>query len=168
MTVFTVMGVAGSGKSTLGRLLATALHLPLVEADDFHPPSNLHKMAAGIPLSTEDRRPWIDALTAELRRLGTSCVLACSALDPTIRRWLADGIPDQLVFIVLRAPRALLESRLRARPGHFFHPALLDSQLAAFDPPADALVLSAAGDPAVLCERIVTELRQQRRLPSPG
>lgn len=164
MTVFTVMGVAGSGKSTLGRCLAAALRLPFVEADDFHPPSNLRKMAAGIPLSTADRRPWIDALTAELRRLGTPCVLACSALDPTVRRWLADGIPDELVFIVLRAPRALLESRLRARMGHFFHPALLDSQLAAFDPPADALVLSAIADPTVLCEHIVTELQQRGSL----
>lgn len=165
MTVYVVMGVAGSGKSTVGRMLAQALSLPFVEGDDFHSPSNRRTMAGGTPLSNEDRRPWIDAITAELGRREGSCVLACSALDATVRRWLLDGLHDDAVFIVLHAPRPRLEARLRARTGHFFDPALLDSQLATFDPPRDALTLRADEEPSALCDRIVEELRRRGQLP---
>lgn len=161
MTVFTVMGVAGSGKSTIGRRLARALALPFVEGDDFHPPKSRACMAAGVPLTAEDRRPWIEAITTAVNQLEGSCVLACSALDPTVRGWLVEGVRDECVLLVLVAPRALLESRLRARTGHFLGPELLDSQLEAFDPPADALTFAADEEPGALCERIVAALRER-------
>jgi gluconokinase len=161
MTIFTIMGVAGSGKSTIGRWLARALSLPFVEGDAFHPPHNRARMAAGVPLTSEDRRPWIEAITTACNQLEGSCVLACSALDPTVRGWLVEGVRDECVLIVLEAPRALLEARLRARTGHFFGPELLDSQLAAFDPPADALTFAADDEPGVIGERIVRALRER-------
>jgi len=161
MTIFTIMGVAGSGKSTIGQHIARSLSLPFVEGDDFHTPQSRARMAAGMPLTSEDRRPWIEAIVTALNQREGSCVLACSALDPTVRSWLVDGLRDACVFLVLVAPRAPLEARLRARTGHFVGPELLTSQLEAFEPPADALTFAANEVPEALCARIVSALRER-------
>src|SRR5579883_3513106 len=129
--VILVMGVAGAGKTTVGRLLAQRLGFRFADADDLHPPENVARMRAGLPLREEDRAPWL----AALRRLidgwlehGEDAVLACSALRASHRRQLGAGRPGvRLVF--LHAPPALLAARLAARKGHFAGPALLESQL---------------------------------------
>ena len=153
-----VMGVSGSGKTTVGRALAVALGWSFVDADDFHPPANRAKMAAGRPLDDADRTPWLDALRAHLdrcRQRREPCVLACSALKAGYRAQLvADPASVRVVF--LHGSRALLRSRLAARRDHFMPPELLDSQLAALEPPTAtaALALDIAASPPVLVENI--------------
>ncbi len=132
------MGVAGAGKSLVGAALARALALQFVEGDSFHPPANLQRMAAGIPLTDHDRQPWLQSLAAELdaaQRAGTGLVLSCSALKRRYRDTLR-GPARAVQFIMLRGDRALLAQRLAERHGHFMSPALLDSQLATLEEPA--------------------------------
>lgn len=139
--IIVVMGVAGSGKTTHGRALASALGWDFADADDFHPQANIVKISAGTPLTDADRAPWLASLRADLEaRLSTEkpIVLACSALKQAYRDTLwADRPRMRLVF--LDGPRDLLASRLAARPGHFAGPDLLDSQLRDLEPPADAI-----------------------------
>lgn len=139
--VIVVMGVAGSGKTTHGRALAAELGWDFADADDFHPPANIAKMSAGVPLADSDRAPWLALLRAEIeRRLAADrpLVLACSALKQAYRDALwADRPRMRLVF--LDGPRELLAARLGARAGHFAGPALLESQLRDLEPPADAV-----------------------------
>lgn len=151
--VVVLMGVAGSGKSTVGSALAGALGWRFLDADAFHPPANIARMAAGVPLNDDDRAPWLAALRAAIDAAiaaDSRTVLACSALKASYRRLLAiDG--RRVVLVFLHGPRALLAARLAARSGHFAPPSLLDSQLATLEPPGDdALVLDVAAPPAVL------------------
>ena len=133
-----VMGVSGSGKTTVGQGLATELGLELIEGDDYHPPENVDKMASGIPLTDEDRRPWLRTLAELLadrhaRRQGT--VLACSALRRPYRDLLRSAVPaDETFFVQLDADRETLRSRMKSRKGHYMPPALLESQLATLEP----------------------------------
>jgi gluconokinase len=139
--VIVVMGVAGSGKTTHGRALASALGWDFADADDFHPPANVAKMSAGSPLTDADRAPWLASLRAEIeRRLAAEkpFVLACSALKQAYRDALwADRPRMRLVF--LDGPRELLAQRLASRSGHYMPAALLESQLADLEVPADAV-----------------------------
>jgi len=140
------MGVAGSGKTTVGRRLAAELGVEFHDADDHHPPANVTKMATGRPLSDVDREPWLAALRellASARAQGRSTVLACSALADGHRQrlGLAPGT-DALVY--LRASPALVRERLRRREGHFMREEMLDSQLAVLEEPADAIVIEAS------------------------
>lgn len=137
-----VMGVAGSGKSTVGRAVADDLALPFFEADDYHPAANRERMASGIALSDAQRRPWIDALVQALRGNDAPLtVLACSALTPSVRCWLEEGFPGTVAYILLAGSRELIGRRLESRKGHFAGSALLDSQFAALAPPAGALTV---------------------------
>ncbi|AUM74987.1 gluconokinase [Paracoccus jeotgali] len=132
-----VMGVSGAGKSTTGRALAAKLGREFIEGDAFHPPANIRKIAAGIPLTDADRAPWLAALAAELRRAdheGRQIVLACSALKRSYREVLRGGA-GRLRLVMVHGPRALLIQRLATRRGHFFAPELLDSQLATLELP---------------------------------
>jgi arylformamidase len=141
------MGVAGSGKTTIGRALARRLGWELVDADDFHAPEAVSKMSRGIPLDDADRAPWLAHVAAELRaRLarGMSVVLACSALKESHRAVLAGGDERRVSFVLLSAPRDVLAARLAERRGHFFSPELLGSQLATLDPPAGGVAVEAA------------------------
>ncbi|MEU9038426.1 gluconokinase [Streptomyces sp. NPDC048352] len=130
-----VMGVAGTGKTTVGRLLAEALGLPYAEGDAFHPAANVAKMSAGTPLDDADRRPWLDAIGAWMRdRAGRGGgVVAASSLKRAYRDRLRAFAPDA-VFVHLTGDRALIEGRMAARRGHFMPPSLLDSQYAALEP----------------------------------
>jgi gluconokinase len=133
-----VMGASGSGKSTIGEGLATRLGHPFIDGDSLHPPANREKMAHGIPLNDTDRRPWLEAIVAEMdrhRERGESLVLACSALKRRYRDFLR-GAHDDVRFVYLHASRALLAERLGHRSGHFFDPGLLDSQLATLEEPS--------------------------------
>jgi gluconokinase len=156
ITTLIVMGPAGSGKSTLGRALATHLGWDFVDADDLHDARAKAKMAAGIALSDTDRQPWLQAVRdaiAAHRRSGCPLVCACSALTRDYRRLLAQGDTDiQLVF--LDGPAELLAARLRQRPQHFFAPQLLRSQLQLLEPPSsdEALILDIRRTPQQLVD----------------
>ena len=159
-----VMGVTGCGKTTVGRLVAQRLGAQFVDADDFHPPANVAKMRAGIPLDDADRRPWLDALNARLREAaarGESLVLACSALKAAYRERLREGIPG-LRFVHLEGARDLIAGRLAARSGHYMNPALLDSQFATLEPPADALQVDIGAPPEQLAATACALLESSR------
>jgi carbohydrate kinase (thermoresistant glucokinase family) len=145
--IVVVMGVAGSGKTTVGRALAPLLGVPFIEGDDFHTASARERMAAGEPLTDGDRRPWIERLNGELRRhAAVGCVLACSALRRSYRRWLTDGV-DGVVFVALVVSAAVLLARLAHRTDHFAHADLLISQLATLELGDDVIPID--GDAAV-------------------
>jgi gluconokinase len=132
--VVVVMGVAGTGKTTIGPLLASRFGVPYAEADDFHPESNIAKMSAGTPLTDEDRQPWLDAIGAWAHgRAGLGGVVSCSALKRSYRDRLRAAAPD-IVFVHLTGERALIEDRMAHRQGHFMPTALLDSQFATLQP----------------------------------
>lgn len=162
--VLLVMGVAGAGKTTVGRLLAEALEARFVEGDELHPERNVAKMRRGEPLDDEDRAPWLDALAAELEasaRRGEAVVLACSALRRRYRDRLRLAAPA-LAVLHLEADAELLRGRLGARSGHFFGPSLLDSQLSTLEPPGEderLLALDASLPASTVVARALSALR---------
>lgn len=151
-----IMGPTASGKTTVGRLLATRLGRPFYDADDFHSSSNVAKMRAGIPLDDSDRWPWLDVLHELLRQKsasGEAVVLACSALKHSYRERLTRGLSD-VAFVYLKAPGELLRRRLDDRVGHYMSAALLESQLHDLEEPTHALVIDASLPPDRLVEQI--------------
>jgi gluconokinase len=160
--IIIVMGVSGSGKSTIGEGLATRLGQPFIDGDSLHPTANREKMAHGIPLDDTDRQPWLEAIVATMdrhRERGESLVLACSALKRRYRDFLRGG-HDDVRFAYLHASRALLAERLGHRSGHFFDPSLLDSQLATLEEPSaeEAFRVEVESKPAETIEGIVRAL----------
>lgn len=135
--ILIVAGVSGSGKTTVGALLAGRLRWRFADADSFHPASNVAKMRAGVPLTDADRAPWLRAITDwmdERIAAGQSAVVTCSALKRSYREQLLNGRPEAALAF-LGVSREVLEQRLMARSGHFFPEKLLDSQLEALEPP---------------------------------
>jgi gluconokinase len=137
-----VMGVAGVGKTTIGEPLARKLGWRFLDADDYHPPENVAKMQAGIALQDADRWPWLSRLNRELKDV-ENAVLACSALKESYRQRLAQGIPDFTV-VYLYGSAALIRARLASRQHRYMPAALLDSQLATLEPPAQAIAIDVA------------------------
>jgi gluconokinase len=138
MNLYVVMGVAGSGKTTVGAMLARRLGVDFVEGDDYHPLENLQRMASGIPLTDEDRAGWLQALASRLREASAAqrgLVMTCSALKRSYRDVLRAAAPE-LQFVFLTGPRGVIAERLAGRRGHFMPPNLLDSQFAALEEPA--------------------------------
>jgi gluconokinase len=136
--IFVVMGVSGCGKSTVGQQLAAALGVEFLEGDQFHPPENVARMAAGTPLTDADRQGWLTTLAGRLqeaRHAGRGAVLSCSALKRSYRDILRRGAPDSM-FVHLAGSRELLDARMSQRTGHYMPASLLDSQLAILEPPA--------------------------------
>jgi carbohydrate kinase (thermoresistant glucokinase family) len=157
-----VMGVSGSGKSTIGALLAEALGWPFADADGFHPAANVAKMAAGQPLTDADRWPWLDAIAAHIgasRTAGQPVVVACSALRRAYRERLRAGHGD-LIFPHLAGAPEVIAMRQAARQGHFMPPSLMASQFATLEDPAaeaDAVIVSVSASPH---EVVATALEQ--------
>jgi gluconokinase len=143
--IIMVMGVSGSGKTTIGALLAGRLHWQYAEADSFHSKENVAKMASGHPLTDEDRWPWLHSIAAwmdEQIKAGKPAVVTCSALKRSYRDLLRDGRPEVRV-VYLDGDKELIAHRMTARHGHYFQVEMLDSQFAALEPPApDEHVLS--------------------------
>lgn len=137
-------GVSGSGKSALGNAVADALNIPFLEGDGYHPPENRKKMESGIPLNDADRSGWLQQLnraaktTLECR---PAAVMACSALKEPYRREIAQGLKQEPCWFFLHGPRDLILERIKCRQGHFFPPALLDSQLETQEIPDYAKIL---------------------------
>ncbi len=146
--IVVLMGVSGSGKTTIGRELATRLGCEFLDGDDFHPDASVAKMAAGTPLEDEDRWPWLERLNALLKeraRRGVDAVLACSALKERYRERLMSGVANcRLVF--LDAPIEVIRSRLAARPHRYMPQSLLESQFAALEPPREAIVVDVSAE----------------------
>ena len=162
--IVVVMGVSGVGKTTLGRALADRLGWEFLDGDDYHPPANVAKMAAGTPLTDEDRAPWLDrlnALLAERGARGESAVLACSALKARYRERLMRGLAA-CSLVYLHAPIEVIRSRLEARRHRYMPASLLESQFAALEPPADAIAIDLSEDLQRAVETIVARLPHAR------
>jgi gluconokinase len=159
--IILIMGVTGSGKTTVGSLLAQQLGWQFADADDFHSAANKEKMARGIGLDDADRIPWLEAIHQAMVRwdaAGEDVVLACSALKEDYRKLLREGVSVRLVY--LRGDAAVILGRLRHRSGHYATSNLVGSQFAALEEPEDAVVVDIASTPA----KIVEEIRRRLAL----
>ena len=167
-----VMGVSGSGKSTIGALLAEALGWPFADADGFHPAANVAKMAAGQPLTDADRGPWLDAIAAHIGASRTAeqpVVVACSALRRAYRERLRAGHGD-LIFLHLAGAPEVIAARQAARQGHFMPPSLMASQFATLEDPAgeaDAVTVSVVASPHEVVGNILSSLGERGAIGAP-
>jgi gluconokinase len=169
MTIVVMMGVSGSGKTTIAQGVAERLGWQVLEGDKLHPPANIAKMSAGTPLDDEDRWPWLHAIAAAIddwRTKGVSGVVACSALKRAYRDILIGSRTD-VVLVYLQGSHDLIATRMAARHGHFMPPGLLDSQFAALEEPGEAehpIVASIAPAPDAIIETIIEKLQQREHI----
>jgi gluconokinase len=160
-----LMGVSGSGKTTIGERLATRMSWRYEDADTFHPASNVAKMSAGQPLTDQDRWPWLNAIAAEIDRActaGERVVIGCSALRRVYRDVLVHG-RDDVRFVYLEGTQAMIADRLGQRKGHFMPPGLLASQFQTLEPPTPderAVTVSIDAQVEVIIDRIISQLSQ--------
>ncbi|HEY6413681.1 MAG TPA: gluconokinase [Edaphobacter sp.] len=165
--IVVLMGVTGSGKTTIGQLLAEHVGAIFADADDYHPAANKQKMAAGHALNDDDRQPWLEILNRLMKGWfdeGKSGVLACSALKSKYRTTLAAGMPKGAVsFVWLDAPRELLAERLAERHHEFMNPKLLESQLETLEPPKDALRIVNDRAPEEIVSQIVEHISPMQK-----
>ena len=154
--IVVVMGVSGSGKSTIGKMLAAALNCFFLEGGALHSTANVARMSSGTPLTDEDRGPWLAAIHSHIRDFvsrGDDLVVACSALKPQYRQSIAIGVP--ITWVYLQASKDLIRSRLTRRTLHFMKADMLDSQFAILEEPAGAIVADASERPDVIVGRIL-------------
>jgi gluconokinase len=166
LTIVVVMGVSGSGKTTVAAMLAGALHCQFLEGDDLHPPANVEKMRNGTPLDDGDRLPWLRRIAEEIdgwRQRGESGVVTCSALKRFYRDILI-GDRSDVTLAYLKGSRDLIQRRMAARHEHFMPVALLDSQFATLEEPGPdehPIVVDVGGRPAEIVAEIVRQLRKR-------
>ena len=160
--IVVLMGVSGSGKTTIGTLLAQRADVIFADADDYHSPANKEKMAAGHPLDDADRQPWLESLNRLMRgwlEAGKSGVLACSALKESYRQTLTAEMPEEPVqFVLLDGSPAMIAERLAARHHEFMTPKLLDSQLKTLEKPADAYCVMNDRAPDLVVDEILAHV----------
>lgn len=150
-----VMGVSGSGKSSIGKMLAKELNYTFIEGDDHHPESNIIKMRSGIPLTDEDRLPWLKILHASaLNHKALGCVIACSALKKEYRRILSESISENVKWIYLKGSYELIHSRMQKRLGHFMKEEMLQSQFDVLEEPKNALEINIKDTQEIILENI--------------
>lgn len=162
MTIVMVMGVSGSGKTTVAQKLAEQLGWQFFEGDDFHPETNVQKMAQRHPLTDADRQPWLVSLKVlidELMATGVSAVITCSALKKAYRDFLKDGRPE-IVVVYLQGSFELIRERLVHRQGHYMPVDLLRSQFEDLEEPTDGMTVDITQQPESLVQQIVDRLRQ--------
>lgn len=154
-------GVSGAGKTTIGKLLSERLAVPFHDADDFHPRSNVEKMASGIPLDEDDRRPWLETLAGKLAdwQNAGGAVLACSALKDEYRSTLQSRCSEPLRWIMLVGSEKVLAERLASRTGHYFDPSLLESQLDTLEIPDDGWQIDIEATPEEIVNNIFERLQ---------
>jgi gluconokinase len=158
--ILLLMGVAGSGKTTVGQILAQKLQWQFADADDYHSPGNIAKMAAGIPLTDDDRAPWLAALASALNAWiveHTNVVLACSALKETYRAQLLTDPAVRLVY--LKGSYELILSRLQARGHHYMKPEMLRSQFETLEEPHSAIIVPINAPPDTIADEIIAKLQ---------
>jgi gluconokinase len=161
--IILIMGVAGAGKTTIGQELAHALGWRMVDADSLHPPQNVAKMHAGIPLTDADRKPWLDEVARQIRvsvNDGQNCVFACSALKESYRRMLTVSPEVRIVYLAITPE--LARERVAHRPGHFLPASLIDSQFADLEPPTDAITVDASTETNRAIQQILAALGLNR------
>lgn|SRR5690606_7723217 len=161
--ILIIMGVSGSGKSTIGKLLCETLHMEFYDGDDFHPQENIDKMSAGHPLNDQDRAGWLEAIHAfGLQQLEQqhSCIIACSALKKSYRDVLRKDMEQQLKFIYLEGDFQTIQTRLAKRKSHFMPTALLKSQFDTLEPPKNAIVVDLRLSPKDIIDQIITALEK--------
>jgi gluconokinase len=159
--VILLMGVSGSGKTTIGQLLGKHLGFAFFDADDLHPKRNVEKMRRGIPLDDADRAPWLASVRDLIQRRlvrGEPAVVACSALKQAYRDELVGGRPDQVRVVYLKGTPELIARRLGERRGHFMSPAMLTSQLATLEEPNDACTVDVEQTPEAVVRAIAEKL----------
>ncbi len=152
------MGVSGSGKSTVGKLLGDRTGWQFFDADDFHPPDNIDKMSRGIPLTDSDRSPWLgklQVLITNTLNAGQNGILACSALKSSYRDILSKKYSDEVVFVYLRGDYNCIQSRIKERQGHFMEEKMLRSQFATLEEPNNAVIIDVSLSPEEIVEEIL-------------
>lgn len=157
-----VMGVAGSGKSTVGKLLAKRLQWPFYDGDDFHPPENIEKISRGEALNDSDREPWLKAIKDMMESHDGPAVIACSALKKSYRDYIR-GKMKKVRFVYLKGTRKILEMRLSNRKRHFAGAGILESQLETLEEPDSAVVEDIERDPGLITQDIILKLFKDSR-----
>jgi gluconokinase len=158
--IILIMGVSGSGKTTIGKLLADSLHWTFSDADAFHSPENVEKMGHGIPLSEADRIPWLQDLQTAIKNWlqeNKNVVLACSALKDSYRQFLVVD-SDRIKLVYLKGPYDLIQKRLQERQNHYMSDILLDSQFNTLEEPLDTIYIDIAESPQAIVQNIRTVL----------
>ncbi|AFZ33787.1 gluconate kinase, SKI family [Stanieria cyanosphaera PCC 7437] len=156
-----IMGVAGSGKSTVGKLLSQRLGWQFYDADDFHTPENIAKMSLGLPLSDRDREPWLDRLKQLIEQTinqGNSGILACSALKSSYRQFLTQEQKNEICWVYLRGDYQLISTRIKQRQQHFFKEEILNTQFANLEEPTEALIIDVSLSPDAIVDTILAYL----------
>lgn len=152
-----IIGVAGAGKTTIGKLLAQKLGWKFYDADDFHPPKNIRKIKEGIPLTDSDRWPWLASLRELIEKMPGPSVIACSAIKKSYRDYLSEGNKD-IEFVFLKGSKGVILHRLADREGHFTGPDILDSQFRDLEEPRDALTEEVTEEPESIVSDIIKML----------
>jgi carbohydrate kinase (thermoresistant glucokinase family) len=150
-----IMGVSGSGKTLLGQLLAKELSVPFIDADDYHPVSNIEKMTLGTPLNDQDRMPWLQQLNQlAIDHVSNGCVIACSALKEEYRKLLSHSLTSYVLWVYLKGTYEQISSRLENRAGHFMKAGMLKSQFDALEEPEYALTINISDTPEDIIKSI--------------
>ncbi len=163
--VYIIMGVSGSGKTTIGKMLAQKLSMQFYDADDNHTECNIIKMNSGVPLDDDDRRTWLTELAMNVTRWnkGAGAVLACSALKEKYRRIISRDRKEKVIFIHLQGDKNTIFERIKRREKHFFPVVLVESQFDALEAPQDAITVQIDKSPEEICAEIIYNLNRNGR-----